>query len=149
MTSTTAGLQRSTVKRCVCMLSLQVHALMQGQLTAALEGKDWSTSLPSEADGIGGLSPSGLAGPPEVLDIDTDGVLHAVARLKLTCTGPQDGQGGLLCSSQGLECVVPRIPHAGAVVHGIREHGRRGDDVGAAASGSCGVRGLKTILILL
>ena len=35
------------------MLSLQVHALMGGQLMAALEGKDWSTSPPSEVDGTG------------------------------------------------------------------------------------------------
>ena len=36
----------------VRMLSLQVHALMWGQLTAALEGKDWNTSPPSDVDGI-------------------------------------------------------------------------------------------------
>ena len=37
------------------MLSLRVHALimMQGQLTAALEGKDWSASPPSEMDDTG------------------------------------------------------------------------------------------------
>ena len=41
------------MKMYVRMLSLRVHTLMQGQLTAALEGKDWSTSLPSNADGTG------------------------------------------------------------------------------------------------
>ena len=118
---------------------------------AALECKDWSTSPPSEADGMGRLSPLGLAGPPQVLGINMDGVLHAAARLKLARAGPKDGQGGLLCGSQALECVVPRIPWAiaGQAIHGIREHGGRGDDIGVAASRSCGVRGLKIILILL
>ena len=37
------------------MLSLQVHALMGGQPTAALEGKDWSTSPPSEVDSMGSM----------------------------------------------------------------------------------------------
>ena len=111
---------------------------MQGQLTAALEGKDWSSSLPSEADSM--PSPSGLAGPRQVLGINMDSVVHAGARLKLIHTGPQDNQGGLLCSSQGLKCVVSGILStvAGWVVHRIWEHGGRGDDVRAAAGGSCG-----------
>ena len=64
------------MKRCVYLLSLRVHALMQGQLMAALEHKDWSASPPSEVDGMGGPSPLGLTGPLQVLGIDTDSVLY-------------------------------------------------------------------------
>ena len=51
-------------------------------------------------------------GPLQVPGINMHGVLHAVARLKLACAGPQDSQGGLLCGLN-VSCPEHLMPSQG------------------------------------